>query len=316
MSHILVSTLLMAAQVTSSPVSAPPVAGVAPPPFGLSVVSPVEPQNCALEVRDASDAADAPPTRIQYFESGEIRITRPLAEAESGRPTADALIQLDDGWYAQGRPGLYRIGSPDNDPAKVSAPYLGMTLESGFADFVSNAKIMQFWDDTVKRERFDLSAVSRATMDVWTDCIKNLATKPVNASDTYPYYPSHYRLQKSLQPVTPINKHGWITSDDYPSRAMRDALQGTVAYTLTVGVNGRVQTCDMTKNENPTIMTSVNDVPELNQATCRNITRRARFIPATDAAGRPLVANYFGRVRWAIPYDPPPPPPPPLPKRF
>jgi hypothetical protein len=316
MSNILVSTLLITAQVTAAPVSTPPAPAIAPTPLGLSIVSPVEQQNCALEIRDASDAADAPPTRIQYFESGEIRITRPLAEAESGRPTADALIQLDDGWYAQGRPIIYRIGSPDNDPVKASAPYLGMTLEPGFFDFVSSAKIMQFWNDTVKRERFDLAAVSRSTIGVWKGCIENLVIKQVNSSQSYPFFPYYYRRQKPLQPVTPLNKHAWITSDDYPSRALRDELQGTVAYTLTVGVNGRVQACEMTRNENPTIMTSVNDVPELNNATCRNITRRARFIPATDAEGRPLLANYSGRVRWALPYDPPPPPPPQLPKRF
>ena len=316
MSHILVSALLITAQFTLAPAGVPTAPAIAPTPFGLSVVSPVEQQNCALEIRAASDAADAPPTRIQYFENGQVRISRPLSENESARPRVDALIQLDDGWYAQGRAGLYRIGSADNDPAKASTPYLGMTMEPGFVDFVATAKAMQFWDDTIARERFNLAALDRSKVAEWKKCIDDLMFTPPTL-EPYPAYPlSYYRRQTPLQPVTPINKHSWITSDDYPSRALREELQGTVAYTLTVGVNGRVQSCEMTKNENPTIMTSVNDMPELNQATCRNISRRARFIPATDATGRPLVANYFGRVRWAIPYDPPPPPPPPLPKRF
>lgn len=309
MSHILVSTLLIAAQVTSSPVSPPPMTAVAPTPPMLIITLPVEPQNCALEIRAASDGADKPPTRIQYFESGQVRIARPLTEKENTRSIIDALIQLDNGWYAQGRASLYRVGSPDNDPAKVSAPYLGMIMEPDFVDFVSSAKTMRIWDNAVERERFDLGAVSRAKVSAWKDCIENLEIKPVNASETPPYYPTYYRRQKPLQPVSPLNKHAWINSGDYPSRAMRDASQGTVAYTLTISVNGRVQSCEMTKNENPTIMTSVNDVPELNIATCRNITRRARFAPATDIEGRPLLANYSGRVRWALPYDPPPPPP-------
>lgn len=314
MSHILVSALLITAQVTATPVSAPPASGVAPTPPMMIITLPVEPQNCALEIRAASDGADAPPTRIQYFENGQVRIARPLTEEDSTPPIIDALIQLDDSWYAQGNAVHYRVGSPDNDPAKVSAPYLGMIMEPGFVDFVGSAKTLHIWDNAVERERFDLGAVSRDKVSAWKDCIESLAIKPVNASDTPPYYPTYYRRQKPLQPVTPLNKHAWITSDDYPPSAMRAALQGTVAYTLTVSVNGRVKSCDMTKNENPTIVTSVNDVPELNQATCRNITRRARFMPATDAEGRPLLSNYSGRVRWSLPYDPPPPPS--LPKRF
>lgn len=314
MSHILVSALLIAAQVSVAPASASPAPAIAPTPFGLSVVSPVEQQNCALEIRAASDAADAPATRIHIHDNGKVGIARPLSEDESTRPTVDALIQLDDGWYAQGRAVLYRIGSADNDPAKVSAPYLGMMMERGFVDFVATAKTMQFWDDTIARERFNLAALDQGKIAEWKKCVDYLMITPP-VLEPYPAYPlSYYRRQTPLQPVTPINKHSWITSDDYPSRALRDELQGTVAYTLTVGVNGRVQSCEMTKNENPTIMTSVNDVPELNIATCRNITRRARFAPATDIEGRPLLANYSGRVRWALPYDPPPPPP--QPKRF
>lgn len=315
MSYILVSALLVVAQVSAAPSSAPPVTATPTSPVFLTTVPPAEPNNCALEIYAVSDPAVSLPTRIQYYENGQVRIVRPLSETESTRPTAELLIQLDDGWYAQGRAGLYRIGSADDDPAKVSAPYLGMTVEPSFVDFVATAKTMQFWDNTIEQERFNLAALDRGKIAKWKKCIDDLTITPPSV-EPYPAYPlSYYRRQNPLQPVTPLNKHAWITSDDYPSRALRQELQGTVAYTLTVSVNGRVQSCEMTKNENPTIMTSVNDVPELNQATCRNITRRARFIPATDAKGRPLLANYSGRVRWALPYDPPPPPPQ-LPKRF
>lgn len=308
MSHHLLSVLLVAAQVTASP--------AIPSPETLPITLPIEPENCALDIRATSDAADTSPTKIKFFTFGRVRIERPLTEDEQTRPTADTLIQLDGSWYAQGRPSLYRIGSPDNDPAKASAPYMALPIEASFAEFIGAAKTMRIWDNMVERERFNLAAVDRAKIGAWKKCIETLVIVPT-AAELYPAnYPNYYRRQSPLQPVTPVNKHAWITSDDYPARAMQADLQGTVAYTLTVNVNGRVQACDMTRNENPTIMTSVNDVPELNQATCRNITRRARFIPATDAEGRPLLANYAGRVRWILPYDPPPPPPPRLPKRF
>jgi hypothetical protein len=309
MPHHLLSVLVVAAQVIAAP--------AIPSPETLPITLPIEPQNCALEIRATSDAADAPPTMIKFYTYGRVGIERPLTEDEQTRPTGDTLIQLDGGWYAQGRPSLYRIGSPDNDPAKASAPYMTMPIEAGFVEFIGAAKTMRFWDNMVERERFDLAAVDRARIAAWKKCIETLVIVPA-AAEPYPaYYLNYYRRQKPLQPVTPINRQNWITSEDYPSSAMRAELQGTVAYTLTVSVNGRVQNCSMTQNENPTIMTSFNDVPELNEATCRIITRRARFIPATDAEGRPLPANYSGRVRWALPYDPPlPPPPPQLPKRF
>ena len=308
MPHHLLSVLLVAAQVTAAPaISSPEI---------LPITLPIEAQNCALEIRATSDAADAPPTTIKFFNYERVKIERPLTEDEQTRPTVDTLIQLDGGWYAQGRPSLHRIGSPDNDPAKASAPYMTMPIEVGFVEFIGAAKTMRFWDNMVERERFDLAAVDRAKIGVWKKCIETMVIVPA-AAEPYPaYYPNYYRRQSPLQPGTPVNKHAWITANDYPARAMREELQGTVAYTLTVNVNGRVQACEMTKNENPTIMISVNDVPELNQATCRNITRRARFIPATDAEGRPLESNYAGRVSWILPYDPPPPPPPLLPKRF
>ena len=308
MSHHLLSVLLVAAQVATPP--------SIPAAVGLTIISPIEPENCALDILATSDAADAPPTKIKFFNYGRVRIERRLTEDEHLRLTVDTLIQLDGGWYAQGRPSLYRIGSPDNDPAKASAPYMAMPIEASFAEFVGAAETMRIWDNMVERERFNLAALDRAKITAWKKCIETLVIVPA-AAEPYPaYYPNYYRRQSPLQPGTPVNKHAWITSDDYPARAMREELQGTVAYTLTVNVNGRVQACDMTKNENPTIMTSVNDVPELNQATCRNITRRARFIPATDADGRPLETKYAGRVRWILPYDPPPLPPPRLPKRF
>lgn len=308
MSYDLLSALVVAVQVTTAP-SIPTVAT-------LTIISPIEPENCALDIRAMSDAADAPPTKIKFLNYGHVRIERLLTEDEQTRLTADTVIQLDSGWYAQGRPSLYRIGSPDNDPAKASAPYMALPIEASFAEFLGAAKTMRFWDNMVERERFDLAAVDSAKIAAWKKCIENLVIVPA-AAEPYPaYYPNYYRRQSPLQPGTPVNKHAWITSDDYPAMAMRADLQGTVAYTLTVGVNGRVQSCDMTKNENPTIVTSVNDVPELNVATCRNITRRARFIPATDAEGRPLETTYAGRVRWVLPYDPPLSTPPRLPKRL
>jgi hypothetical protein len=287
--------LVQAANPTATLSPQPPTVA----PDGLPIRLPIESNYCALSIYAVGDAPDRPPTQIKFFESGMIRIERHLGEAENKRPVADLILQLDGGWYAQGRPSLFRLAAPDNDPAKLSAPILDFGVESAFAQALGSSKSLTFWHDREKQENFDLTKIDRAQLDRWQNCIKDLpailAARPVGAAT--------YRRQEPLQPVTPINRGGWITSNDYPSRMMRMELQGTVAFTLAISINGMVRDCRMTEHNTTTIIPDVNNVPELNTETCRLLTRRARFGPATDNEGRPLLSYWSGRVRWLLPYD-------------
>jgi Gram-negative bacterial TonB protein C-terminal len=301
-----------------------PSGGTSPAPFpllinapdGLPVVQPIELPNCALEIKTKNDAPGALPTKVKYLDNGIVRIERSLPEADSQRKTLDLLVRLDTTWYAQGRASVYRVSAPDNDPAKLSGPMLGLPFETDFADALAKAKEMSFWEDQVALESFDLKHIDRSKFESWKTCITGLEIK-LAPTDTYAPVPTRYRPQAPLQPLTARNRQSWITTDDYPSRALRDELEGTVAYTLEVNVNGLVRDCTLTPPSNVTTLTAVqNDVPILNEATCRNIKRRARFVPATDGSGRPMTSFTSGRVHWVIPYDPPAPPiSPVLPKR-
>lgn len=84
----------------------------------------------------------------------------------------------------------------------------------------------------------------------------------------------------------------WVTPDDYPSRELRDGVEGTTHFRVVVGTDGRVATCEVTGS-------SGNE--RLDAATCRNIERRARFEPATDGNGQKVVGTYTNSVRWRIP---------------
>ncbi|MFM6854776.1 MAG: energy transducer TonB [Sphingopyxis sp.] len=88
------------------------------------------------------------------------------------------------------------------------------------------------------------------------------------------------------------NEASWVTTDDYPSSALREEAAGTTATRLSVGADGRVTGCDVTGS-------SGNDA--LDQAACRNLQRRARFEPALDRDGNPTASNYTKRVRWQLP---------------
>ena len=61
---------------------------------------------------------------------------------------------------------------------------------------------------------------------------------------------------------------------------------------VTVGADGRVSGCDIVRSSG---------YRGLDQATCRAVTRRARFRPATDGNGQNVAGSYSNSVRWQIP---------------
>lgn len=108
-----------------------------------------------------------------------------------------------------------------------------------------------------------------------------------------PVAPPPPRVQpKSAQPKG--NPGNWATTNDYPTRALREEREGTTSFRVTVGPDGRVTSCDITGSSGS---------DDLDAATCANVTRRARFNPATDGDGNPTTGSYSNRVRWVIPKD-------------
>lgn len=101
----------------------------------------------------------------------------------------------------------------------------------------------------------------------------------------------------SFQPksATPKGNPGsWATTNDYPSRALREERAGVTGFRVTVSPDGRASSCTVTSSSGS---------PDLDEATCTNVTRRARFNPAMDGEGKPTTGSYSGRIRWVIPKD-------------
>lgn len=90
------------------------------------------------------------------------------------------------------------------------------------------------------------------------------------------------------------NPAEWVTVNDYPLKSLREELQGTAGFRVTIGTDGTVTGCTIT---------STSGTPELDEATCRLVSQRARFSPALDAKGQPVVGQYSSRIRWVIPKD-------------
>jgi len=89
------------------------------------------------------------------------------------------------------------------------------------------------------------------------------------------------------------NPGSWATTNDYPARALREEREGTTGFRVSVGPDGRVTDCSITSSSGH---------PDLDQATCDNVRRRARFSPALEG-GQPTTGTYANRVRWVIPKD-------------
>ena len=84
---------------------------------------------------------------------------------------------------------------------------------------------------------------------------------------------------------------GGIYEDDYPREAVRAHQSGNVHIRFTVGTNGRVSDCTVTRSSGSA---------SLDEATCRLILRRFRYEPARDAQGRPHADTVEGVHEWRV----------------
>ncbi|MFZ9395351.1 MAG: energy transducer TonB [Erythrobacter sp.] len=98
-----------------------------------------------------------------------------------------------------------------------------------------------------------------------------------------------------LKPVgaSPRNDPGgWVTTDDYRSSWIARGMTGTARFELAIAPNGRVTSCRITRSTGHAV---------LDEATCRLITQRARFDPASDASGNVAAGSYSSSIRWFLP---------------
>lgn len=95
-------------------------------------------------------------------------------------------------------------------------------------------------------------------------------------------------------PVPGNGPTGWVTTNDYPLRALSRGWEGTLTYAVAVDARGRVEDCRIVSSSGHQI---------LDDTACRMITRRARFEPAINANGSTVAGTYRGTVAWVMPRD-------------
>lgn len=84
----------------------------------------------------------------------------------------------------------------------------------------------------------------------------------------------------------------WVSTNDYRSSWVRRDLTGTVAFTLSIGRDGRASDCRVT---------GTSEHSQLDEATCKLAMKRARFTAARDSTGKTVPGSYSNSVRWVLP---------------
>jgi protein TonB len=89
------------------------------------------------------------------------------------------------------------------------------------------------------------------------------------------------------------NERSWAAriQENYPARALREEIEGTVGVRVTVTADGRATGCSVTASSGSDI---------LDAAACAGMERYARFEPALDDAGNPTTGSYSTRITYRL----------------
>lgn len=96
-------------------------------------------------------------------------------------------------------------------------------------------------------------------------------------------------LSTGPKPLT--DAYRWMAPFDYPTDALRRELSGVVRFRMTVDTQGHATDC--------VIQSSYSD-PSFSDLVCKALMRKARFSPALNAAGEPVVSYWGTAVKFLV----------------
>lgn len=83
----------------------------------------------------------------------------------------------------------------------------------------------------------------------------------------------------------------WLTSNDYPTGALKRGQSGRLIVRLDVDATGKAQGCRV-------LYRVASD--EFANLTCKLILKRAKFTPALDEFGKPIKSYYIRTINWLM----------------
>lgn len=94
------------------------------------------------------------------------------------------------------------------------------------------------------------------------------------------------------RPATPKeNPRMWLAPNDYPKSMLSTGSMAIVESRMDIDETGHVTGCSIISATLP---------KEAAATTCKLLSRRATFLPALDASGKPVKSYYLNTVRWVI----------------
>lgn len=150
----------------------------------------------------------------------------------------------------------------------------------GFENELRAGATLTMRRDSVDLAQFSLSG-TLAAFDKVKSCLADLRTSPGTTL-----------MAIAVKSPRPISPERWISNSDYPSSALREKREGSAGFQVKVAKDGSVKDCQIIESSG---------YADLDEATCRTITKKARFKPAEDAGGNKVEAIYASKVSWISP---------------
>jgi periplasmic protein TonB len=99
------------------------------------------------------------------------------------------------------------------------------------------------------------------------------------------------------RPIPRGNLSSWLDVEAVPPAMLKKLKKKKIItrFTLSVGVDGRVTGCTHDGRKKLE--------KEFGELTCRQLIRRARFSPAKDAQGSPVIGSYSNVATWEVPEE-------------
>lgn len=93
-------------------------------------------------------------------------------------------------------------------------------------------------------------------------------------------------LSRQAKPGNELVK--WLDYSPSVVQGFRSGHSGPTRYRLDIGADGKVTACYITNDSSP----------DFSKALCEIVMKRSRFLPALDAAGKPVKSFYTDGVDW------------------
>jgi protein TonB len=105
--------------------------------------------------------------------------------------------------------------------------------------------------------------------------------------------PPEPKAPSKARGVRTKGERGWSAriQEDYPTRALREEVEGTVGVRVTVTADGRATGCTVTASSGNS---------DLDSGACRSLERYGRFEPALDDDGNPISGSWSTRISYKL----------------